>query len=590
MKRKGLVITLVVVIVIGIGVAVVLGLLAAAGLIGKPSVARQTILELDLEQPVIEAVPDSPAGQLLMKELMTTRTIVEALLRGAEDDRVVALVARIGGGGLSMAQAQEIRDAVAAFRESGKPAIAFAETFGEVGPGNVGYYVATAFDEIWLQPSGDLGLTGFMLESPFIRKTLDKLDIKVRMDHRYEYKNAMNTFTETKFTAPHREALEALLDAWHGQLVAGIAQGREIAPDEVERLIDRGPYLGREAVDAGLVDRLGYRDEMLAALREDVGESARLLYVSRYRQRAGGPWAKGRRIALVYGVGAVTRGESAFDVLSGTQTMGSDSVTRALRAATEDDDVVAIVFRVDSPGGSYVASDAIWREVNRARDAGKPVIVSMGGVAGSGGYFVAMSADRILAQPGTITGSIGVLGGKFVTTGFWDKLGVTFDEVHRAENATMYSSIRDYSPFGWSRHQAWLDRVYDDFTRKVAEGRSLPLERVREIAKGRIWAGSDALELGLVDELGGLARAVELARELAGLEPDEPVALRVYPRPKGLLEALRAGQRESSEQVLARELQAILARVQPAVRLAERVGLVEPAERPLAVPELPAVR
>ena len=590
MKRKGLVIAIAALAVIGVGIALVLGVLAAAGLLGKPSVARGTILELDLEQPVIEVAPDTPAGQLLMKDLVTTRTIVEALLRAADDDRVVALVARIGGGGLSMAQAQEVRDAVTAFRRSGKPAVAFAETFGEVGPGNVGYYVATAFDQVWLQPSGDVGLTGFLLESPFIRRTLEKLDIEVRFDHRYEYKNAMNTFTETRFTAPHREALEALLDAWHGQLVAGIAEGRGLESDAVEEIIDRGPYLGQEAVDAGLVDHLGYRDEMLAALRQEVGDETDLLYVQRYRERAGSPWKRGKVVALVYGVGAVTRGESTFDVISGTQTMGSDTVARALRAAADDDDVVAIVFRVDSPGGSYVASDAIWREVNRARDRGKPVIVTMGAVAGSGGYFVSMSADRILAEPGTITGSIGVLGGKFIMTGFWNKLGITFDEVHRAQNATMYSSLADYSPFGWSRHQAWLDRVYDDFTRKVAEGRSLPLERVQEIARGRIWAGSDALDLGLVDELGGMARAVELARELAGLEPDAAVRLEVFPKAKGLLELLRARGRENSERVAAAELRGIIERLQPAIRLAERLGVLERPPQSLAIDSVPAAR
>jgi protease-4 len=236
----------------------------------------------------------------------------------------------------------------------------------------------------------------------------------------------------------------------------------------------------------------------------------------------------------------VARGKSGYAALSGDMTMGSDSVAAAFRAALDDKDVKAILFRVDSPGGSYVASDTIWREVERARKAGKPVIVTMGDLAGSGGYFVAMSADKIVAQPGTITGSIGVLAGKFITPEFWDKLGISWDEVHEGANATMWTGTHDYSPAEWKRFEGLLDRIYEDFTSKVASGRKLSKEDVLKIAKGRIYTGEDAKAIGLVDELGGFDTALRLAKQAAKIPESEEVKLRTYPRPKTLAETLLA--------------------------------------------------
>ncbi|HSB60372.1 MAG TPA: signal peptide peptidase SppA, partial [Vicinamibacteria bacterium] len=255
---------------------------------------------------------------------------------------------------------------------------------------------------------------------------------------------------------------------------------------------------------------------------------------------------------------------------------GSDTVTEAFRAAAADEDVKAILFRVDSPGGSYVASDAIWRETVRARKAGKPVIVSMGNLAGSGGYFVSMAADKIVAQPATITGSIGVLGGKMLTSGFWDKVGLSWDDVHTSAHGTFWTGTHDYSPAEWARFQAWLDRIYQDFTRKVADGRKLPLEKVLEVAKGRIWSGEDAKALGLVDELGGLPTALRLARQAAGIPEKEGVRLQVYPRPKEPLELLLRGGRESSEPVAVRASLRAVEALRPAVRRLRALGLLHP--------------
>jgi protease IV len=535
-----------------IGAVVVLLAVVALVVVGvrqltKGRVAAHTLLEVNLEGGLLEKMPSDPVSQFMLKDRPTLRSVVDALDKAGDDSKVVGLVATLGAGGLGLAQAQEVRDAVLAFRAKKKTAIAFAETFGEFGPGNGGYYLASAFDEIYLQPSGDIGLTGLVAQSPFVRGTLDKLGLVPRMDHRYEYKNAMNIFTEKKFTPAHKEATSKVLLSIFGQMVKGIAEGRKLGEADVRALVDKGPYLGKEALDAKLVDGLAYRDEVYEKAKTKAGKDAKLLFLSQYLDRAGRPHEKGKTVALIYGVGGVSRGKDDYDPVRDSFTMGSDSVAAAFRDAMEDKDVKAILFRVDSPGGSYVASDTIWRETVRAKKGGKPVVVSMGDVAGSGGYFVAMAADKIVAQPATITGSIGVLGGKILTTGLWDKLGLSWDEVHSSANARMWSTTSDYTPAEWARFEASLDRIYEDFTSKVADGRKLPKEKVLEIAKGRIWSGEDAKGLGLVDELGGLTTALRLAKKAASIPDAEDVKLQVFPRPKSPLEQLLAGPRENSE-------------------------------------------
>src|SRR5438552_14870962 len=552
---------------------VVLALVIVAG--RKGHVPSKTILEADLQHPLVEDIPDTPTSKVMLSDRATVRDVIDAIDRAADDNRVAGMVAKIGAVPMGMAQVQEIRDAVMRFRAKKKFAVAFAETFGEFGPGNGAYYLATAFDQINLQPSGDVGLTGLMLESPFIKGTLDKLGMKFHGDHRYEYKNALNLFTETKYTPAHKEAMTALMNSWFNQIRDGICQAREISPEQFMALIDRGPFLGKEAVDAKLVHGLAYRDEVYDQLKKKAGDGAEFLYLNKYLDRAGRPHQKGKTVALVSGVGGVSLGKSDYDPVQGSMTMGSDTVAGAIRAAAQDKDVKAILFRVDSPGGSYVASDAIWREVVRARKAGKPVIVSMGDLAGSGGYFVAMAADKIVAQPGTITASIGVLGGKMLTSGLWDKVGLSWDEVHQGGNATMFSGTHDYTPAEWARFEAWLDRVYVDFTSKVADGRKLPKEKVLQIAKGRIWSGQDAKNLGLVDELGGYDTALRLAKKAAGIGYGEDVHIVEYPRPKTLLQSLvqRGGADNSDKEVVSQVLARVLEIVQPVARKLAAAGV-----------------
>ena len=551
---------------------VVLIILSVVLFSGEDPVPDQVILEINLEQGVAEYVPEDPFAKLFADEVRSLRDVVGALDAAASDDRVLGLLARGGGAPMGFAQAQEIRDAVLDFGKSGKPTAIFAETFGEFGSGNVGYYLATAFERIYLQPSGDVGLMGLAMEHPFVKGTLDSLGIGVQMDHRYEYKNAMNLYTETKFTDAHREASEALLKSMVDQMVLGISQARGTTPEAVRDLINRGPFLALSAHAEGLVDSLTYWDEVRDLVKREHGEDAKWLDIKNYLKRIDEkPYGEGTKVALIYGVGPVLRGKSAYDPLYGAATMGASTLTSAFRDAVKDEDVRAILFRIDSPGGSYVASDAIWREVAKAKKADKPVIVSMGNVAGSGGYFVAMSADKIVAQPGSITGSIGVLAGKFVTTEFWERLGMTWDTAQVGENALIWGTGAEFTPEQWTRFQTWLDRIYEDFTAKVGEGRNMSQADVHAVAKGRIWTGEDAKTHGLVDELGGMKTAMRLIREALELEADASLNLVVFPKEKTLIEqVMEKGliRTLSNGDVLAR----LATELQPVFRFARTVG------------------
>ena len=563
-------------IVLGIFV-ILLGIII--GIVRKGRVPGKTILEINFEQKLVEYVPDDPTAKILGGGRQPrVLDVVQALERAGEDKRVVGLVARVGVAKAGMGTVQELRDAIIAFRAKGKTATAFIETAGESGSGVGAYYLATAFDEIYLQPSGDIGLTGLLRESPFIRGTLDKLGLLPRFDHRYEYKNAMNLLTERKFTDAHREATTRIMDSQFGQIVRDIAAARKMTEVQVRALMDRGPFLGQEALDAGLVNGLLYRDELYAKLKSS---GAKFLYLSKYAERAGTLYEKGSTVALIFGVGGVNRGTSGFDPVFQDVTMGSDTITEAFRAAIEDKSVKAILFRVDSPGGSYVASDTIWREVGRARKAGKPVIVSMGDVAGSGGYFVAIPADKIVAHPGTLTASIGVFAGKFLTTNFWDKLGLSWDEVHTSSNAQLWSGLYDPTPEQWAKFESELDRIYEDFTSKVAAGRRLPKDRVLEIAKGRVWTGEDAKERGLVDELGGFAVAMRLVREAAGLSADAKIQLKEFPPKKSLLQKLMGEDPDSSQPG-----QRVMELLAPLARMARQAGLRSHPDDALVMPDV----
>jgi protease IV len=492
------------------------------------------VLELDLTDGIAEEPPADPVSAVLTMRRSRLADLLDGLRRARSDQRVRALAVKVGGRPIGLATVQEIRRAVEEFRDAGKQTVAWAETFGEFSAGNVPYYLATAFDTIYLQPSGDLGLTGIAMERYFLRGTLDQLGVDFQVAKRHEYKSAAEQLTERSFSGPAREATERLAASVTDQLTDAIAERRQLDPARVRELIDRGPFLAQQAHEAGLVDELGYRDEVYARVKRHAGADAILLPLGRYQrsralaERARSlPSPRQRHVALVYATGPIRRGRSGRGPLSGG-AMGSDTISAALRAATADDGARAILLRVNSPGGSYVASDTIWREVVRARNAGKPVVVSMGDVAASGGYFIAMAADAIIAQAGTITGSIGVLSGKPVVGGLLGRAGITTDSVTEGAHSDMFNTTRPFSEDEWTLVNDWLDHIYADFTGKVAEGRRMSPERVHELARGRVWTGADALANGLVDELGGMDRAAAVARRRAGLPATAP--LRIYPR------------------------------------------------------------
>jgi protease IV len=532
------------------------------------------ILELDLTEGIAEEPPADPVSAVLGMRRPRLADVIDGLRRARADDRVKALVAKVGGRRIGIARIQELRAAVAEFGGAGKATVAWAETFGDFSPGNAPYYLATAFDRIYLQPSGDVGLTGIGLEQWFYRGTMDKLGIEYQIGRRHEYKNAADRLTEHGFTAPAREAMGGLAASLTGQLGEALAARLGVSAERAHALIDGGPYTGPEALEARLVDALAYRDEIYEQVREKAGPDAYLLYLNRY-QRSRSLAERARKLpstgedvlALIYASGMIRRGRSGRGPLS-SGAMGSDTVTAALRAATADKRAGAIVLRVNSGGGSYVASDAIWREVVRAREAGKPVVVSMGDVAASGGYFIAMAANAIVAQPGTLTGSIGVLGGKPVTRGLLERAGVSTDSVSDGAHADMFSTSRPFTEEEWAKINAWLDRIYADFTGKVAQGRNMTVEQVDAIARGRVWTGEDAAGNGLVDHLGGLEAAQDLARREAGLPGSAPV--RVYPRSTPL-DRLRSP--ESSEDYAAAGASLLAESWGPVWRLAASAGL-----------------
>jgi protease IV len=489
------------------------------------------LLELDLVEP-----PAVPSGDDLLSRLRSRgraqlRPTLRALHEAAADRHVVGLIAKVGGP-LPWAVMQELRLGVRAFAASGKPTLAWADSFGEGSGDMTAYVLATAFDEIWLQPGGELGLLGVGVEVTFVRGALDHLGIEPQLEQRKEYKNAANQVMRKELTDAHREALDRLAESIFTEGVDAISNGRGIEQSRVRELADTGPRTAREARDVGLVDALGYRDEAYAAIRGQVQGATTLLFADQWHppRRPRLPQRRVSHVALVEVRGAIVTGRSRRT--PGGRQVGSDSVGAALRAAAQDEHVRAVVLHVDSPGGSAVASETIWREVCRVRDAGKPVVVSMGQAAASGGYYIACPADVIVALPSTLTGSIGVFGGKVVVRDLLERLGLTTGTVSYGDRSLMFSNRRGFTDTERERLAATIDAIYDDFVAKVASGRGRPVTEIESIARGRVWTGSDAVGVGLVDELGGLRDAVRIARARAGLPDDAPVrpAIHVPPR------------------------------------------------------------
>ena len=511
------------------------------------------LLELDLSRGVVETPSAAPLRIVGARPAPTLHALLTALRQAERDRHVAGLVAHVAQRPISLALSSELRDAVGRFRRSGKAAVAWTESFGELGVGNVGYHLATAFEEIWLQPSGDVGLTGVVARAVFVRDALDRLGVEPQLAQRHEYKTAADTFLRSEMSDAGREMARRLAESATETIVADVAAARGLDPATVREIVDHAPLTATEALEAGLVDRLGYRDEIYASLRSRLGD-VRLLYVERYgrrreRGRAVRRAVAGRSspvVALVRASGPIHLGHSS-SVPWGGPNVGSDTLGATLRAAGRDPAVKAVVLRVDSPGGSYVASDAIRREILALRGSGRPVIASMATVAASGGYYIAMPCDVVVASPTTLTGSIGVLAGKQVVKEALGRVGVRIDSEAVGAHAEMFSSQQPFTEEEWARLEVWLDEVYDDFTSKAAADRGMPVERLRDVARGRVWTGADARAHDLVDQLGGLEEAVAIACERAGVGRDD-VDVRVLPQ-AGLVRRLRGP--ESSEHAAA---------------------------------------
>ncbi|AFC45532.1 signal peptide peptidase SppA [Mycobacterium intracellulare] len=510
------------------------------------------VLELDLRSMPPETSGFDPLAMITGgSRPVSLRDTVSAIYRAAEDPRVAGLIARVQLTASPSAAVQELREAIVAFTAA-KPSLAWAETY----PGTLSYYLASAFGEVWMQPAGSVGLIGFASNATFLRDAFDKAGIEAEVVARGEYKSAANRFTEHGFTEAHREAVTRMLESIREQVWEAVGTSRKLDAAALDALADRAPLLREEAVSSGLVDRIGFRDEAYDRIAELVGvkdvseeNAPPRLYLSRYAGAARSrlippaPSVPGRRpkptVAVINVDGTIVDGRGGPQFLPfGTSTVGSDTIAPALREAAADDSVSAIVVRVNSPGGSVTASETLWREVKKARNRGKPVVASMGSVAASGGYYIAVAADAVVASPATITGSIGVLTGKLVIRDLLGRLGVGSDTVRTNANADAWAIDTPFTPEQRAHREAEADLLYADFVARVADGRNLTKDAVDRVARGRVWTGADALERGLVDELGGFRTALRRAKILAGLDEDADVRIVTYPG-GSLLDMLR---------------------------------------------------
>jgi protease-4 len=497
-----------------------------------PSVASGSVLVLRVPGGLAERQANAFFTSLV-GNAPTVQSVVNSLRKAKVDERIRGVILIPTGPQLLWGKAQEIRDAVIDYQAADKPIVAFLE-YG----GTQEYYLASAADKVFLVPGSLLDLVGVASYEMFVRGALDKIGASADMLHAGDFKTAANFYTETTMTPAHREMAESLNRDLYEQIIDGVAEGRGLVKAEVRRLVDEGPFLPADALEAGLIDGIVYADE-LKRQRPFDEVNWREVTDRDYREISleSVGLNRGRRIAIIYAVGTINSGGGGVDLMGG-DVLGSDTLVQAIRAARDDDSILAIVLRIDSPGGSAVASDVIWREVLLAKDE-KPVIASMSDLGASGGYYIAMGADAIVAQPATLTGSIGVVAGKISTGGTYEKAGITVEPVSSGRCSEIYSPIRPFSDDERVKMQEHIDAIYEQFVAKAAEGRGTTRDLIHEVAQGRVWTGRQAKAHGLVDELGGLSRAIAMAKDQVGI--DAEVELVVYPKPKSIFEMLNEG-------------------------------------------------
>jgi protease-4 len=499
---------------------------------GRPAVTvpLHAYLEINLSGELQEiAPPDFFTNVILGIRPLSMNELWMNIRKAKADDRVEAILLRMNLLACDWAKVTELRDAILDFRKAGKKAFAYID---EAPDFDKEYYLATACDRIILHPMGWLGINGIGGYVPFFKNALDKLGVRAEFEHVEEYKTAYNQLTEKGFTPAHKEMMESIYADLFSQYVKAVASARKKSEAEVRGLIDHAFFQGEKALKAGLVDDLLYEDELQGLLQSGGRKLDRITSDAYARvSPASAGIGIGRKVALIYGIGPILSGESL------PQSMGGTTVARWIRQARQDGSIAAIVFRVDSPGGSAVASDVIWREVFLAKKE-KPFVVSMSDVAGSGGYWISMAAHKIVAQPQTLTGSIGVLAGKFDLSALYEKLGLTTEKLTYGKEADIFSTFRPFSPEEKKIMKDEILWTYDQFLAKAAEGRNMTKDEVNAVGRGRVWTGRQAREIKLVDELGGLTKAIELAKGLAGIAREEEVRLIVWPKKRTFWESL----------------------------------------------------
>ncbi len=527
----------VLVLVVLIGVAVIVSAFRK----GEPSIRDNSVLALRVAGTLPDYTPDDPFKRFFGGPEQSLTGLVMQFKKAKVDKRIKAILLDVDMSGVGWAKAEELRDAIADFRTSGKPVYAYIE-FGL----NKEYYIATACDKIVVPPPGELFITGLAADVMFFRGSLDKLGIYPDIFQIGKYKSVGDMFTQKKMTDAHREYVNSLLDDLFNRYIAGIAQARHKSPEDVRKLIDDAPYNAAKAKEAGLIDEAVYHDELEREVKASLGykDSDQVVPVRASDYRDVSPESlglnKGEKVAVIYATGDIGSGRSENSP-SGGQSIGSDTLAKALTDAAADKSIKAIVMRVDSPGGSGLASDIIWHAVDAANQK-KPVVVSMSDVAASGGYYISASASKILAQPSSITGSIGVVAGKPVLRGLYDWLGISNEYVLRGKEAGMFRETEKFSDDERAKFEDWIKTTYyNDFVPKVAKGRHKDPKDVDAVGQGRVWTGAQAKDRGLVDEFGGLDRAIEVAKQLAKIPADKGVERVILPYPQTFLQELLSG-------------------------------------------------
>ena len=521
-----------------LAILLALAVLMAAVMIqsAEPAIPSDAVLEIRLSGPVPEHMATDFSLEFLESGMPPTLLqIRNAFKKAAKDDRIRAIVLRCGGLSVGWGKAQEIRWAIEEFKESGKPVVAFLQ----VGS-SLDYLIASAADQVFLTPEGFLDVKGLRAEVTFYQNTLRKLGVAAELHQIGKYKAAAEPWVRSSMSDAFREVLNSVLDEVYGQFLETVGAARGKSVEELAAILDNGPFTPQRALEAGLVDDLRYEDECFDALKEQLGlEDLQRLKLSRYRSvsLASLGLSGEHRIALVYAVGSILRGKDETESFFGADILGSDSFSQTLREVKNNDDIKAVVVRINSPGGDAIASDQMWRDMNRLSER-KPLIISFSDAAASGGYYIAMANAPIVAYPGTMTGSIGIFYGKLNLRGLYDKIGISKEILTRGKFAAIDSDYRGYSTEERDKLRQELEVFYRNFVQKVADARKREWDDIHQIAQGRVWMGSQAVANGLVDELGGLDRAIEMAKEAAGLEPTDKVTLVTYPTPKKFIDVL----------------------------------------------------